>query len=207
MIPDSGESIDPAIPEGASFWMPDSRELEEIESIGFFHDVWLLGSVTQDEATVMVQHESELVHMADSLARDHDEFEQILVSFECSDAESIPARLKGVPEAGELFGWADSPGCVDLGGLEAGVAGLSYALAAAGCIPAASCRWHPKAHSWAPHPVVYLAADRPTVARLQPQVRAAGCGFGLDGNRPELLVLGGPSVVNTMELAMRLIES
>lgn len=207
MIPNSGASIDSSIPEGASFWVPDSQDLKERDSIGFFDGVWLLGSVTPDEAMMMVQHESELVRMADSFANDHDEFEQILDAFEYSDVESIPVRLKGVPEAGELFGWADSAGSVDLGGLEAGVSGLSYALAAAGCIPAASCRWHPGPHSWAPYPVVYVSADRPSVARLQRHVKAAGCGFELDGNRPELLVLAGPSVAHTMELARRLLEA
>ncbi|MFF0188663.1 hypothetical protein [Streptomyces sp. NPDC005244] len=207
MIPDSGEPIHSEVPAGAAFWTPDPGELEERDSIGYFHDVWLLGRVERHEAAAVARDERELVQMADSFACDHEEFERILIAFEYSDTGSIPARFKSAPEADELFGYADSPGSVDLGGLETGVAGLSYALAAVGCIPAASCRWHPGPRSWAPNPVVYLAADRPTVERIQPHVRAAGCGFGLDATRPELLVLGGPSVANIMELARRLIEA
>jgi len=94
-----------------------------------------------------------------------------------------------------------------LEGLEAGVAGLVYALSAAGMYPAASCRGHPEPDSWSAIPVVMFAADRPHAEALQPLVESSGCGFGLDPVRPELLVINGRSVQDTLRLGHAVLDS
>ncbi|WP_423834156.1 hypothetical protein [Streptomyces manipurensis] len=92
MIPDSGEPIQSDVPAGAAFWTPDPGELEERDSIGYFRDVWLLGHVERHEAAAVARDEHELVRMADSFAGDHEEFERILLAFDYSDADFIPAK-------------------------------------------------------------------------------------------------------------------
>jgi hypothetical protein len=94
-----------------------------------------------------------------------------------------------------------------LEGLEAGVAGLVYALSAAGMFPAASCRGHPEPDSWSAFPVVMFAADRIHAEALQPLVQGSGCGFDLDPVRPELLVVNGRSVEDTLRLGLAVLAS
>ena len=89
----------------------------------------------------------------------------------------------------------------DLGGLEMGVAGLAYALASAGMVPAASCRAHTGDRPWSYSPVVLFAADECHARQLEPLVRNAGCVFAVDAGRGHLLVVSASSVRNLMELA------
>ena len=91
--------------------------------------------------------------------------------------------------------------------LEAGVAGLVYALSAAGMFPAASCRGHADPDAWSAFPVVMFAADRPHAEALQPLVESSRCGFDLDPVRPELLVVKGRSVEDTLRLGRAVLAS
>jgi len=97
--------------------------------------------------------------------------------------------------------------CSTTSGLEAGVAGLVCALSAAGMYPAASCRGHPEPGSWSAIPVVMFAADRAHAEALQPLVEGSGCGFDLDPVRPELLVINGRSVKDTLRLGHAVLDS
>jgi hypothetical protein len=94
-----------------------------------------------------------------------------------------------------------------LEGLEAGVAGLVYALSAAGMFPAASCRGHADSDAWSVIPVVMFAANRAHAEALQPLVEGSGCGFDFDPVRPELLVINGRSVEDTLRLARAVLAS
>lgn len=94
-----------------------------------------------------------------------------------------------------------------LEGLEVGVAGLVYALSAAGMFPAASCRGHADPASWSAVPVVMFAADRGHAEALQPLVESSRCGFDLDPIRPELLVINGRSVEDTLRLGRAVLAS
>lgn len=72
-------------------------------------------------------------------------------------------------------------------------------------LAAASCRGHPEPDSWSAVPVVMFAADRLHAEMLQPLVESSGCGFDFDPVRPELLVVNGRSVEDTLRLAGGLI--
>ena len=94
-----------------------------------------------------------------------------------------------------------------LEGLEVGVAGLVYALSAAGMFPAASCRGHVDPDSWSAVPVVMFAADRVHAEALRPLVESSRCGFDLDPIRPELLVINGRSAEDTLRLGRAVLAS
>jgi hypothetical protein len=94
-----------------------------------------------------------------------------------------------------------------LEGLELGVAGLVYALASVGCVPAASCRGHSRPHAWAERPIVLLAADRARAEWLRPLVSGAGCGFCLDDVRPQILGIEAPSIDEMTALARLVLDS
>lgn len=49
--------------------------------------------------------------------------------------------------------------------------------------------------------MVFLAANRLRARALAPLVKEAGCGFEIDPARPEVLVVHGPSIEETMALA------
>jgi hypothetical protein len=101
------------------------------------------------------------------------------------------------------LGWDIPP---DLGGLEVGVAGLSYGLNAVGIVTAASCRGHTGRTAWSIAPVVSFAADRQQALHLQRLVSRTGCTFFIDDVRRNLLVVHGRSVTHTMALADAVIE-
>lgn len=94
-----------------------------------------------------------------------------------------------------------------LDALELGVAGLSYALTSVGCFTSASCRSHYSDHSWSDRPVVFFAAERPTVHWLTSLVRQSGCGFANGSGRADrLMIVEAPSITNLMDLASRIVQ-
>jgi hypothetical protein len=95
----------------------------------------------------------------------------------------------------------------DLEGLEIGVAGLAYALAAAGMYPAASCRGHVGPNAWSSSPVVFFVADRPHAEVLQPLVKESGCGFEVDPARSQLLVILSVSIAEMLALGRRILDN
>jgi hypothetical protein len=54
---------------------------------------------------------------------------------------------------------------------------------------------------------VMFAADRAHAEALQPLVESSGCGFDRDPVRPELLVINGRSVKDTLRLGHAVLDS
>src|SRR4051794_11608871 len=79
-----------------------------------------------------------------------------------------------------------------LDGLEIGVAGLAYALGSAGCLTAASCRWHSRDRSWSDCLVVFFAAPGWRLELLADLIADAGCGLVADRG---MLAIYAPSII------------
>jgi hypothetical protein len=200
VIPVTELELDWDLPDGWNYWIPDRDAANSDEGFGAFRNTWIIRKVKVNEAKEVLVAESELVGLADSLARDELEFDELAVALEHEDSTSLPDRFSR-PEFDDLLGsYLDRDDFKILGGLEMGVAGLVNALAMVGCWPAASCRGHASQHAWAAHPVVYVAADQHRTDALLPLVQDAGCGITVDSERPDLLAIVAPSIVNTMAL-------
>jgi hypothetical protein len=155
------------LPALAEFWVPEPDEIEDYEGFGLFQDVWPIVGVPVDDAIVVAREDRLLCQVVGDLARDAADFDILAAVVETGSAD----------EADEITPWslaALAPyltGKAALEGLEAGVAGLVYALSAAGMFPAASCRGHPEPGSWSALPVVLFAADRAHAEVLQTLVQ------------------------------------
>ncbi len=201
MIPRCDFEPSGELPVHARYWMPpaDIIDKEGGTGIGFFRDVWLIINVPEDEAREIATDEREICRIVDEISPDVRTFEELVglvESYFPEDAESsgiAPEVLQRL----DLYLDEFSP----LHGLDLGVAGLTYALASIGCVPVASCRGHAKPHSWADRPVVHVAIDRPHADWLQSIVRRTGCGFDIDPERPDFLVIDAPSITEMIELA------
>ncbi|SCF34694.1 hypothetical protein GA0074695_5877 [Micromonospora viridifaciens] len=206
MIPRLELELSDDLPADARYWMPppDEVDFEGGTGIGFFQDVRLIINVAPDEAQQIAADEREILRIVDSLSPDGATFERLanLVEFyDPDDAESSgvgPAAFERLEQY--LDEW--SP----LQGLELGVAGIAHALASVGCIPVASCRSHVAQYSWADRPVVYFAADEPHGRWLEPLVRQAGCGFAIDDERPDFLLLEAPSITEMTRLTAAILR-
>lgn len=206
MIPRWEERLDPTIPSTYAFWTPRREDISE-EGFGYFRDTWMIRGVGVRLARSVMAIEHELVAVADACSTGADEFDEIANALECSDLDGVPDRVRE-SSAFEPIAHHYAPGDGErlVEALDLGVAGLVHALSAVGCWPAASCRGHGPG-GWARYPVVCIAADRHRTQTLQPLVAAAGCGFDTDDARGELLVVRGPSVVEMMDLAPRVLEA
>lgn len=200
MIPADEFDGEPSIPANASFWVPQLTY--DDEGFGFFRSVWTIIEVTPAEARQVIENEKRLAGLIDGLSSDAEQFDR-LAHFaewwdpdETDDSGSISADERIALESAlcEL-------GRVPLESLELGVAGLVYAMSAAGCVTAASCRGHSKDGAWSATPVVYFAAEESAARSLESLAKSAGCLFNIDPARPELLVVGGESINRTMDLA------
>jgi hypothetical protein len=205
VIPRTALQLDASLPPEHTGWTPGREDLTE-EGFGGFRNTWLIRNIGVREAQARLEIEGELIRLADEFARDAEEFDAICSALENVDAEELPVRLQhpAVPEtlaahleAGEL-----SP----TEGLDLGVAGLVYALAAVGCWTAASCRGHPKSYAFTDRPVVVLACDRHRASVLQADVEQSHCGLTTDGHREGLLAVEAESVEEMMAVA-RLVAS
>jgi hypothetical protein len=203
VYPTADIELDPSLPTNAEFWVPEPDEIDDNEGFGMFQDVWPITDVSVDEANAVAREDGLLCQVVAGLARDAVDFDILAAAVETGSvgeedeisAESLAAL------APYLTGKAA------LESLEAGVAGLVYALSAAGMFPAASCRGHAESDAWSAIPVVMFAADRIHAEPLQPLVVGSGCGFGLDPVRPELLVINGRSVEDTLRLGRVVLAS
>jgi hypothetical protein len=209
VIPRFNVDIDPEIPSEAAFWMPDPDDLASDDGIGYFHNTWNLGEVTREEALEVIEQERTILDLVELLAIGVQEYEQVCSAMEHNDPTALPEGFSQRVGSDAIMETAGDPifSEPNFGCLEFGVAGLSFALAAVGCVPAASCRSHFEKHSWSYCPVVYLAADRNRAAWLQPLVERAGCGFGIDEERPEFLLIMAPSIRQTAELAQLILAT
>jgi hypothetical protein len=195
MIPATESPLDSELPEQATFWTPTEDDLQSDEGFGYFRDTWVIRDVGIQEARELCRIERAIISLIDRLAGDADAFDELCRAVEFSDEEQLEAY--GAAAAG-LADYVDVP---ILDGLELGVAGATYALSAADAFPAASCRGHPGIMAWATQPVIYVALDLERATRVQPAVAQAGCGFGIDPARPDLIVIEASSIEGMMRLA------
>lgn len=150
MVPSNDVELYPSLPSGFGCWVPTEEDIEGAgdEGLGFFDSTWLLGEVSLQEAREVIAEEAQLIDHIDAVAIDATEFDEL--------ASAVGGDIVEEHEFSEL--WKRSsrlalddalPG--DGGpstGLELGVGGLAYALAAGGLAPVASCRGHSTAHVW-----------------------------------------------------------
>ena len=203
MYPTADIDLDPSIPANAEFWVPEPDEIDDYEGFGMFQDVWPITDVSVDEANTVVREDGLLCQVVGGLARDAADFDVLAASVETgSVGEDDEVSAESLAALSPYL-----TGEAALEGLEAGVAGLVYALSAAGMFPAASCRGHADPDAWSAVPVVMFAADRTHAEALQPLVEGSGCGFDFDPVRPELLVINGRSVEDTLRLARAVLAS
>jgi len=151
----------------------------------------------------MVADEAHVAAWVDRVARNVDDFELIATAIETAELNGICLPKVDLVELDRFLD--DERAALE--GLEIGVAGLVYALAAIGAFPAASCRGHSGEHAWSDNPVVLFAADRVRAERLQPLVESSGCGFEIDAARPELLIIEAACITNAMSLAQLIFDN
>jgi hypothetical protein len=183
--------------------MPAADEISE-EGFGYFRGTWFIGRVPVSEAQERVQEEAEILNWLDAHAATAREFEQLASAIEKQERELIdePLRTTALSNGVEKFLGSPAGDWAPLGGLEVGVAGLTFALSAVQCLTAASCRWHVK-DSWAEYPVVLFAAPAWRIEILADLIVAEGC--GLVDSRGMVSVYG-KSIRDMHRLAERLLE-
>lgn len=72
----------------------------------------------------------------------------------------------------------------------------------AGCLTAASCRWHSRDRSWSDCPVVFFAAPAWRLELLAELIAGAGCGLVADRG---MLTIYAPSIVQMHALGERVV--
>lgn len=205
MYPRADVELNPELPDGAEFWTPEPDDIDE-EGFSYFRDVWAIVDVPEEGAREMVHKDRTVSSFVSKLASSEAEFDAIAKVVETGEShytENLTADKRAalgpyIPE--------DEDDPVPLEGLEVGVAGLVYALSAAGAYPAASCRGHPHKHAWSDLPVALFAIDRCRANVLAPLVRDTECGFEIDPARQELLVVCSASIKGTISLAEAVIN-
>ena len=201
MIPTHEPTGSTAVPDSATFWTPKRSEIYD-EGFGFFRGIWTILDVSLSDARRLIEEERMLTTLVNELATNEAEFDSLARALERGDEDNALAPNQLAVLGAYLADEETAP----LDGLELGVAGLTYALATVRMFPAASCRGHVGPRPWSDVPVVYLAANRFRAERLQPLVGEAGCRFSIDDARPDLLVIGGGSISDTMRLAVLVVE-
>jgi hypothetical protein len=204
LIPRIDIEVSRQLPAVATYWTPKSEDLSE-EGFGFFRGTWLIASVSLEQARATMQTEVALAKDVAVLADSPEAFDEVAGAIESGDAAALPQGLCQREALTRACSYL-SDDALPLEGLELGVAGLVYALSSIGCWPAASCRGHPGPRPWSDSPVVFFAADQQRARALAPLVEVAGCGFDVDEARPNLLVVLGPSILETMALARQILD-
>lgn len=204
MIPTVAPCWSKTVPHEASFWVPRADEIGE-EGFGWFRDTWYVGRARVRDVRSLLAAEETLIDIVDRLSEDADSHEELAAAIESLGTDSLPEWIseedRRAVEAAYAFDGM-------FGGLELGVAGLVYALnAVPGVRTAASCRGHSGAAAWSAGPVVLLAADKPRCDRLAELLPDSGCGFAIDGSRPELISIMGRSIRDTHRLAERVTDN
>jgi hypothetical protein len=195
--------LDTVLPARAEFWVPEPDEIDDYEGFGLFQDVWPITDVSVDDAIAVAREDELLCQVVGRLASDAVDFDVLAAAVETgSIGEDDEITVESLAALAPYL-----TGRAALEGLETGVAGLVYALSAAGMFPAASCRGHPELNSWSAIPVVMFAADRGHAEALRPLVKGCGCGFDFDPVRPELLVIKSRSVEDTLRLGDAVLAS
>jgi hypothetical protein len=185
-----------SLPAGNDCGYPTGDEISE-EGFGYFRGTWWLGHVPLSDARHTVEFERDLVAALEALADDGQEFEDLAAAVEHIDPDDgeVPLLLSDTPVEGLVRPLID--GDSPLGGLEIGVAGLTYALSTVGFRTAASCRSH-GANGWSHCPIVLFGAHKWRAVLLAELAVEAGCGIGQDR---DMLTVYAPSIMNLMSLA------
>jgi hypothetical protein len=200
MIPKLDRELDSNLPVNARYWVPGEEDVIE-DGIGFFHETWLISDISAEHAALVLAEDERLLALVDSLARTSEEYETIATAVECGDPVDLPHVPVDDPMRAAILAEINDEDFAPLEGLEIGVAGIVYALNAAGFLTAASCRGHVGSTAWSDEPVVFVATDRPRAQQLAPLVASHRCGFAIDFDRPELLVIRASSAREMIELA------
>ena len=139
MYPPSKIDLNPQLPSGAQFWVPEPEDLEDDEGFAYFRDAWPITDISESEARRIVSTDRSLALFVSSLATTDVGFDAIAIAVETGSAEDIEGlstkQLTKLPPY--------LTGTTALENLEIGLAGVVYCLAAAGMYPATSCRGHP----------------------------------------------------------------
>lgn len=197
MFPQRETKINATIPASAEYWIPGSSDIDE-EGYGlFFQDVHPIRDVAVADARAIVDWEHAAAIWVSAEATDESEFEALAEAVESYDPDFPEESLDSdVLFPVNLLDSADS-----LSGLELGVSGLSYSLAATGFYPVASCRSH-LAHSWSLEPVVLFATTEAMLRELKPLIAKCECGLDTDTTRGRpLFVVYAPTIFWIMDLA------
>jgi hypothetical protein len=163
-------------------WLPEAEDVWSADGYGGgFHDSWSMAGASYDEAEDIIRLEDRFLKSIDAASSDAATYEAACQSVEFPDDDMSPLR-----------------------GLELGVAGIVYALNAAGMPTAASSRWH-DGGGWSPYPVVYFVAENDRAMLLVDLIDGTKCGFCLDDGR--LYMIWAASVTSLHEMARRLVAA
>lgn len=195
MIPSYGVVPEISLPDGDNCGYPTSDEVSE-EGFGFFRGTWWIGHVPGSEARQTVEFERKVVAALDVAAGDGLEFEALAAALEEFEPDGSGSIVPIDTGRGFIEPFID--GVALLGGLEVGVAGLTYALSTVGFRTAASCRAHEGVNSWSDCPVIFFGAHKWRAVLLAELAAAANCGIGQDR---DMLSVYAPSICNLMDLA------
>jgi hypothetical protein len=204
MYPRADVELKPGLPTAAEFWTPEPDDISD-EGFGYFRDTWPIVDVPEDDAREMLRKDRTASSFVSKLASSEIEFDTIAKVVETGESAYIRNLSADKSAAlGPYVAEAEDDDVL-LDGLEVGVAGLVYALAAAGAYPAASCRGHP-GYAWSDWPVVLFAIDQCRANALAPLVRETRCGFEIDPAQSELLVVCSASIEGMISLAEAVIS-
>lgn len=196
MIPSYGVAPEISLPDGDNCGNPTSDEISE-EGFGFFRGTWWIGHVPLSEARQSMEFEHKVVAALDAAAGDGLEFEALATALEEFEPDGTGSLFPiDTPDGGFIEPFIG--GVTLLGGLEVGVAGLSYALSTVGFRTAASCRAHEGVNSWSDCPVIFFGAHKWRAVLLAELAAEAGCGIG---QGRDMLRVYAPSIRNLMDLA------
>jgi len=205
-IPVDTHELSTKLPPAYCFGLPDPDDVHD-EGFGFFIGVWPIVGGTFENASAILDQEEAVFQLVAAASNDAEEFEEWASWAEYYNSD---AGLE----------WGDAPPDAEVGqriddemtyeasllGLDLGVAGLVYTLAAAGFYPAASCRGHATATAWSTRPVVLFASTDEAARLLQPMVVSTGCGF-VDGSGNGVLIgVEAPSAVQMIALARAILD-
>lgn len=202
MFPQRETKINATISASAEYWIPDPSDIDE-EGYGlFFQDVHPILDVAVADARAIVDWEHAAAKWVSSAATNESEFEALAEAVESYDPDFPEDSLDSeVLFPADLLDSADS-----LSGLELGVSGLSYSLAATGFYPVASCRSH-LGHSWSPEPVVLFATTETMLRELKPLIARCKCGLDTDATRGRpLFVVYASTIFKIMDLAEEILS-
>lgn len=195
MIPETECELTHRLPDGGELWLPGAEELADDEGFGGYRETWVIRQVGFRAARRVVNRERAIVQLIEKMATSPSEFYALSAFVESADEETLADEgfsLDGDSPIREYVAedWSATEG------LDLGLSGIVYALAATGFHPMASCRGTP--HTWAPFPLVRFTGRMWRARLLLPIAVEAGCGLIEEGGS---LTTWAPSVMRIMDFA------